>query len=146
MPPGKYKRTKLHGLNISKAKKGKRTSIVTEFKLGYKANRGVKVCHHCKNSFEATHALQKWCQICAPNKKFRFIVFKYKISYPEYLKMLEETNGLCPICQKREAIRVDHNHVTGKVRGILCGHCNISLPLFEDPKTLERAIKYINRV
>jgi len=70
---------------------------------------------------------------------------RYNISKPELLEMLEEINGICPICLKRKAICIDHDHKTGKVRGIICSHCNTALNLVEDKESLDRAVKYIQR-
>jgi hypothetical protein len=39
----------------------------------------------------------------------------------------EEQDGKCAICQKEKPLCVDHDHVTGKVRGALCTGCNTRL-------------------
>lgn len=53
----------------------------------------------------------------------------YKISSSDCLEMLKNQKGLCAICKKdiTEKNFVDHDHVTGKIRGLLCMKCNISL-------------------
>lgn len=50
----------------------------------------------------------------------------------------------CVICGSSHRICIDHNHTTGKFRGLLCATCNGALGLFHDsvPK-LENAIKYL---
>ena len=58
--------------------------------------------------------------------------------------MIEVQGGLCLICREKPAKHVDHDHATGKVRGILCFSCNRGLGKFEDdPSLLERAITYL---
>lgn len=57
--------------------------------------------------------------------------------------MVEDIGGVCPICRKRRAILIDHNHKTGKVRGIICGHCNIILESVEDKEVLIRVLNYL---
>ena len=48
------------------------------------------------------------------------------------------------ICGKDEKLVVDHDHKTGKVRGLLCNHCNRGLGHFRDNvKFLEDAVKYL---
>lgn len=67
----------------------------------------------------------------------------YGISLEEYKKLVEEGGNICPICG-RDANCIDHNHLTGKVRGILCRSCNNGLGMFRDnPIFLENAAKYL---
>jgi hypothetical protein len=50
----------------------------------------------------------------------------------------------CPICWKPDPEHVDHDHKTGKVRGILCFNCNGGLGQFrDDPAALRRAAEYL---
>lgn len=48
------------------------------------------------------------------------------ITQIEYEQMFREQNGVCAICHKAKSYKlwVDHNHETGKVRGLLCARCN----------------------
>lgn len=82
------------------------------------------------------------------NKKevgIRRIIRKYNISREEYISLLENQKYKCKICKKKTVYVVDHDHKTGKVRGLLCGGCNSGLGFFcDDIKTMENAIKYIN--
>ena len=73
---------------------------------------------------------------------------KYGIGAAEVEAMVAAQGGTCPICQKRPAVHVDHDHRTGRVRGILCESCNGAIGQFNDDPTLVRAaIEYIeNRV
>lgn len=60
--------------------------------------------------------------------------------------MFHKQSGVCAICL-RPSIRVmdiDHDHATGKVRGLLCHSCNLGIGYFHDNKeTLSRAIAYL---
>jgi len=71
----------------------------------------------------------------------------YGITLEEYNKVLEEQEGVCKICKCSDPVRrlaVDHDHATGKVRGLLCNNCNRGLGhLKDDPKILTEAIKYL---
>ncbi|MFN2595408.1 MAG: endonuclease VII domain-containing protein [Actinomycetota bacterium] len=70
---------------------------------------------------------------------------KYGIGLDDYNRMVAEQSGLCPICRKRPAVHVDHNHKTGKVRAILCEKCNGGMGLFrEDLRVMRNAIRYLN--
>jgi Recombination endonuclease VII len=69
---------------------------------------------------------------------------RYGIDADEAEKLLEAQGGKCAICGAEEAQHVDHDHLTGKVRGILCFNCNGALGRFEDdPAIMERAIEYL---
>lgn len=75
------------------------------------------------------------------------LVRKYGITADEYDRRLDEQGGGCKICGKilqRVSLAVDHNHKTGKVRGILCENCNRGLGMFkDDPNLLRSAIEYL---
>jgi peptide methionine sulfoxide reductase MsrB len=69
---------------------------------------------------------------------------KYGIGAADVDRMIAEQGGKCPICRKRAAVHVDHDHATGKVRAIVCEMCNGGLGQFKDnPETIRRAIAYI---
>jgi len=57
---------------------------------------------------------------------------KYGITPSDYLGMLEKQGHKCAICAlpasaQTKGLHVDHDHKTGKVRGLLCHHCNTSV-------------------
>jgi hypothetical protein len=69
---------------------------------------------------------------------------KYGIGAAEVDAMVARQGGVCAICEERPAVQVDHDHKTGKVRGILCDGCNGGLGAFgEDLDLMERAAKYL---
>lgn len=71
----------------------------------------------------------------------------YGISYEDYLALGRKQNWKCSICKELpvKKLEVDHCHSTGKIRGLLCGHCNRGLGQFKDSKArLLFAISYLN--
>ena len=71
---------------------------------------------------------------------------KYGLSEKEVDALVELQNGICPICLKRRAIQVDHDHSTGRVRGVLCLQCNAAMGAFhDDPALIQKAIDYLER-
>ena len=70
--------------------------------------------------------------------------FRYGITTEERDALLAEQDGRCSICLiaiEFPQARVDHDHATSKVRGILCHHCNTGLGNFRDKMlNLQRAI------
>lgn len=82
--------------------------------------------------------------------------YKYGLTVDDYWRMLEEQGGGCKICGITQSqlwkegwnhpLEVDHCHDTGKVRGLLCSSCNVSLGRFKhDPALLRRAAEYLER-
>lgn len=57
-----------------------------------------------------------------------------------------KAEGLCEICQEHSKLCLDHDHETGKARGMLCRQCNSGIGfLKDDAAMLERAINYLRR-
>ncbi len=58
---------------------------------------------------------------------------RYGLTGRQFTEMLEAQNNCCKICKEvMERQCVDHDHATGKVRGILCFNCNVALGHFKD--------------
>jgi|ERR1035437_911507 hypothetical protein len=75
---------------------------------------------------------------------------KYGIAMADYDRMLEEQGGGCAFCFRKPAegkyLHVDHCHVTGKVRGLLCHQCNWYLgTIEEDRQILARIVTYLDK-
>jgi len=87
----------------------------------------------------------------------------YGISFEEYHEQLAEQNNVCAICKLPETritrpggkflsgeeprLAVDHDHDTGKFRGLLCHKCNVGVGNFQDDETLlQSAIDYLRKV
>jgi Recombination endonuclease VII len=69
---------------------------------------------------------------------------RYKIGQAEFDVMLAAQDGKCRICGVPDPKHVDHDHLTGRVRGILCFNCNGGLGHFRDDViTMQRAITYL---
>lgn len=78
---------------------------------------------------------------------------QYGITVEEFKLMETAQNGMCAICGKmnnisrhgsRKDLCVDHDHETGRIRGLLCAHCNVALGNFRDSiENLENAIRYL---
>lgn len=65
----------------------------------------------------------------------------------EYAAMSAAQNGFCACCGRTpgaKGLAIDHCHRTGRVRGLLCGNCNLGLGNFQDnPELLRKAISYL---
>ena len=101
------------------------------------------ICTESKNAYnreyykKSTHD-QYWTHYLKSN---------YGITPEQWHEMSEAQGHVCAICGKIDKVRrlsVDHDHVTGKVRGLLCGGCNKSIGhLGDSVEGLMRAVKYI---
>ena len=70
----------------------------------------------------------------------------YGITESEYLEIAKSQNFKCAICKTETIHRlcIDHDHETGKVRGLLCHNCNLGLGHFQDSILyLESAVNYL---
>ena len=78
----------------------------------------------------------------------------YGISKADYDRQLIAQGGVCAICRQPETLRdargpvalaVDHDHATGRVRGLLCKACNTGIGTFgDDPNRLRAAATYLD--
>jgi len=78
---------------------------------------------------------------------------RYNISLEDLSNLLDSQKGCCVICKKSlifpdstRSYHIDHNHSTGKVRGLLCPNCNVSLGnAYEDVTILRSMIEYLEQ-
>lgn len=80
---------------------------------------------------------------------------KYGLEWDSYVKKYNEQEGKCDICftfmdfnggSASQSPHIDHNHVTGEVRGLLCTRCNMGIGYFrEDKMALAKAIEYLKK-
>ena len=80
--------------------------------------------------------------------KTAYRITKYGISLEEHAKLLTSQNDSCAICKlpfnDARPSHIDHDHKTGKVRGLLCKACNTGLGNFRDNSVyIEKAIAYL---
>ena len=70
---------------------------------------------------------------------------KFGITLAEFERLSALQGGACAICGKTgKPLWVDHNHVTGAVRGLLCNGCNVAIGLLGDgPELVSKALAYL---
>lgn len=75
---------------------------------------------------------------------------KYGITPEAYNELFNKQEGFCAICGVHQSelpytLCIDHDHITGLVRGLLCHKCNTGIGRFEDKaELLEKAINYLS--
>lgn len=109
-------------------------SAIKQYWLGSEHQEGVfkKTCK------------RKYCEECAPSNKFYHTIKSYGVDKTMWDAMYFDQDGECAIesCT-REAIVLDHNHKTGKVRALMCLGCNGTLGFVEDLKWTKSALAYL---
>jgi hypothetical protein len=114
-----------------------------------------KTCKCCKKLFSPIAPSHMYCsQGCADiGVQDAYLYREYGITSKDYYKMHSDQSGLCKLCNKegftmaehhKLKLVVDHDHNTGKVRGLLCHNCNRALGLFKESiDSLNNAIRYL---
>lgn len=104
---------------------------------------GVSICLGCKRVNGAKYRKEHRAQIRINSR-----VARYGMTLEDFRTLWDSQHGQCAICGlglDKAKYRIDHDHKTGKVRGILCASCNTALGLFKDsPDSLNRAMSYLH--
>ena len=108
------------------------------------------LCHDCWNKFKHRND-RKYLKKKTMNRlhvRNSKLLKWYGITLEEYNEMLIKQGGVCAICngvnKDGRDLHVDHNHLTGKIRGLLCIDCNFLVHRAKDDrKILERAQEYL---
>lgn len=151
----KYKLTPEHKEKMKTALRLKRAArthcvnghLYTETSTGvYRGSRFCKICRYEKKKISGVKWYKKAGKGYMKNKSLKKL---YSITLEDYNRMYDEQNGRCKICRRHSAefvkgLAVDHCHITGKVRGLLCGNCNTGIGnLKDDILILKSAIEYL---
>lgn len=79
-------------------------------------------------------------------RRERMLMKKYGLTLGDYSDILQKQNNACALCYRcpgKTPLHVDHDHVTKKVRGLLCHQCNWYLGVIDrDPSILHRIEMY----
>lgn len=115
----------------------------------------------CKDCFTQGIAMQRPAPYSGPRCATHHRVFKkaqktrrhethvqktYDLPEGHYDCLVSYQDGVCFICRKPSLVRylaVDHDHETGRVRGLLCRRCNRDLLGLYTPEMLLRAVEYL---
>ena len=101
----------------------------TAYTLAYRARNPDKV-----KAYQKAYRLRKTCEAQGVN-------------YNDVLAMYEAQGGACLLCGEKfgtKRLSLDHDHTTGKFRGLLCIRCNTGLGMLQDnPHLLRKAAEYV---
>lgn len=108
-----------------------------------------KFCRNCWNVRASQIAAEKRRK--HPNAAAQSRFHKYRITDDEWRALIESQGGGCAICGTagvalKNPLCVDHDHVTGEIRGALCRSCNAAIGhMDDDVERLRAAISYLTR-
>lgn len=72
-------------------------------------------------------------------------MYYYGLTKEQYDHLVLAYGGRCPLCCREKPLVIDHDHSTGKVRGLLCLSCNLLLGQAERGDWLSRAREYLEK-
>lgn len=105
-------------------------------------NRRGRAKHREKRAETARRWREKNLELIRENALLR----KYGISRKDWDALFDAQGGVCCGCGRRTKLVVDHNHVSGAVRGLLCNGCNTALgQVQEKQETLRNLAFYLDR-
>jgi hypothetical protein len=108
-------------------------------------------CQACASIFSPKGPSTSLCTVCVPNND-AYARYKARgLTQPQFERLLALQDSACALCCRsfatiechRSPINVDHDHVSGRVRGLLCTACNVSLGHYEcaDKPAIERYLR-----
>jgi hypothetical protein len=114
-------------------------------------NVAYRKSHKAKYRKLSNDYYHKHKDILGPRQKKYRLKSIHNLEIDKYNEMFLAQGGCCAICGRHETtlakpLSVDHNHITGKIRGLLCISCNTALGSLNadvDTALLQGAIKYI---
>jgi len=108
-------------------------------------------CKDCRGAYEKKRYETK-SEAAKLRARDRCLQKLYGISLNDYNELFATQKGMCPACGKHQgefdkSLVVDHDHDTGKVRGLLCSGCNLALGnVKENIETLYGSVEYLKKV
>jgi len=97
-----------------------------------------------KYNDEHREEIKAWQQTYQEKRKILARIRRYGITDIEFNTLLEKQGGTCAVCKmigwNGKGPHVDHNHKTGKVRGILCSNCNAAVGMMKDNRKIVQGL------
>jgi hypothetical protein len=127
--------------NLKRCPKCGKTKDRAEFSKDRTRKDGLQaICKECRVAYDKTEAARAY-QRCSNLKR------KYGLTEEGFQAILDSQDGRCACCGTdspggRGTWHVDHCHETGKIRGLLCSHCNTGAGKFGD--NLEGALQHVD--
>ena len=125
------------------------TKHISDFNKDKRTRDGLKcwckTCRYTKLNKPSKYGIKRTDNEKEYMKEFH-LVRSYGITLTEWYNILEKQSKVCAVCKNKftKKLCVDHDHITGKIRGLLCDKCNRGLGHFNDSiQLLKNAINYL---
>ena len=116
----------------------------------------------CKGMCDSHYSKARWAEgyrppsVNAASRRRAHLKHRYRLTDEEVDFIIGEQRGACAICGELPSdsntrahwngkLCVDHDHDTGKVRGLLCNDCNLTVGYGKSPEVLRAAAEYLER-
>ena len=136
----------------NKEYRDKKKEEINKRRKEYRQNNKKKIAerdkqYRLKNKDKYRAKSAEWYKANKDRAKNYHFLRRYNISLDDYNRMMIEQDGKCWTCSVKaedEVLVVDHNHLTGEVRGLLCSGCNTAIGLLkESQETIAKVSKYL---
>lgn len=127
-----------------------KNKVLQRKKEWYEANKDKSKAYYESNKEKIRQRNKEYHKANPFIRKNRCLKGTYGITFEQEKQMYVAQGGVCAICgnkfKDRKDIHLDHDHSNGKVRQLLCKHCNRGLGGFNDdiPRLL-KAVEYLNK-
>lgn len=91
------------------------------------------ICYRCKYQSRSPESKKR------KNLRNNGKKLGYTLSFDDWNSLVLKQKECCAICKEKTNLVVDHDHGTGKVRGLLCSNCNTGLGMLKDSPDILRA-------
>lgn len=127
-----------------------------------KIQKSISNFYHYKTDRQGLNSYRAECKTCMKRKsrlkyeqkhpdakKNQALKNTFGITLADYNEIFRNQEGKCKICDTPQtnltkALAVDHNHATGRIRGLLCHDCNLGIGfLKEQPALFDKAKAYL---
>ena len=122
-------------------------TITDENGVNWPACRMCRVILTVKNSIFVANGLGSYCKKCNSDRSvWNYRRRRFGLTPKQYNEILEKQGGVCAICNRKNnngtTLSVDHDHVTGEIRELLCNNCNVTIGNCEE--NIDILMKIIN--
>mgnify|MGYP007071567809 CR=1 FL=1 len=119
------------------------------YRMRHLPNAIHSICKECEKTSQKVKNKTNPARLKMINRRSK-LKRAFGITLEQYAEMLQAQGNCCAICKtkkpggKDNVFHVDHCHLSGHIRGLLCHFCNVGLGHFkEEPKLLNKAMGYL---